>query len=120
MPRIGICGLEVQSRIGVGADERAKAQTLFCDLRLEYGRAASEPDEARTVVDYAELAASVKELAGNGERALIETLAEQVVALLLEFDPRVRRAYVAIRKPAAVAEAAYAYCELERAAEQPA
>lgn len=110
---IGLAGLEVQARIGVGEQERAKAQTLFVDVELEYRRADDAADDESTIVDYADLAESVAAHAGEGERKLIETLARELAEHVLAFDARVEHVALEVKKPGAVPQAAYTYCRCE-------
>ncbi|MES2705099.1 MAG: dihydroneopterin aldolase [Verrucomicrobiota bacterium] len=73
---IQIHGLGFVTRIGVPPEERALPQRLEADVTLwpAGGLADLDEDLSRTV-NYADVAAALREEAGRGERLLIETLA---------------------------------------------
>lgn len=76
--------LELRAQIGVPDMERAEAQRLTVSLRIEPldGFSALDDNLAKTV-DYFAVAEAVKALAGAGPRRLLETLAEEIAALVL-------------------------------------
>ena len=82
---IHISRLELFLHIGVPDEERAAAQRLTVSLTLEPARdfRALGDDIVRTV-DYFSVCEAVKTLAGGHPRRLIETLAEDIAAHLLE------------------------------------
>lgn len=80
-----IHGLELPVQIGVPDEERAGWQTLRADLELELrGRVETFGDEIDATVNYDAVARQVRELAAERPRKLIETLAGEIVAALLE------------------------------------
>ena len=82
--RILIDSLELSSFIGVPGDERAIAQRLTVNLVLEPSRDFTALGDAlENTVDYFRVCAEVKALALARPRRLIETLAEDLAALLL-------------------------------------
>lgn len=82
--RILIDGLELSSCIGVPDEERATAQRLTANLVLEPIRDFTALGDAlENTVDYFRVCAEVKALALARPRRLIETLAEDLAALLL-------------------------------------
>ena len=85
---ISILGLGIVCRVGVPDDERAVPQRLEADLILRplAGFGSLDDDLSRTV-DYADVAARCRELATARPRQLIETLAEELAALLLASWP---------------------------------
>jgi dihydroneopterin aldolase len=84
--KIVIRGLELFTNIGVPAEERAEAQKLRVHLTLEVTR-FPEVDGIEGTVDYKAVADRVRELAAEKERQLIETLAQDVAAVVLnEFE----------------------------------
>jgi len=87
--KLGIHGLSVECRLGVLEEERAKAQTIWIDLTLEIDAAkVAARDDIESSVDYAALVASVKQHVEETAYRLMETLAEDVAALVLrEFAP---------------------------------
>ena len=84
--QIVIRGLQVSARIGVPESERADPQTLRVHLKMETGT-FPERDEIEGTVDYKAVADRVVELAARGERHLIETLAQDIAALVLAEFP---------------------------------
>jgi dihydroneopterin aldolase len=81
---IRISRLELSAQIGVPDEERATPQRLTVDLALEPARRFSDLDDdiARTV-DYFAVCRAVQTLAAERPRKLIETLAEEIAALVL-------------------------------------
>lgn len=81
---IVIEALELSAHIGVPEAERAAPQRLTVSLRLEprEGFAELEDELARTV-DYFAVCQAVQALAKARPRQLIETLAEEIAALVL-------------------------------------
>ncbi|MEI6033939.1 MAG: dihydroneopterin aldolase [Verrucomicrobiae bacterium] len=81
---IWIKSLKVRARIGVEEAERLEPQELHVDLCIQ----PPVPfhlmeDDVRCTIDYAAVAGRVRELAGEGERRLIETLASDIARLLV-------------------------------------
>ena len=95
---ITIAEIEVHCRIGVPVEERAQPQRLLIslDLELDVSKAARADDISRTI-NYHSVFLRVKKLCVERERQLIETLAEEIAAMILaEFETRVVR--VEVRK----------------------
>jgi dihydroneopterin aldolase len=86
--KLSIRGLAVACRLGVLDEERAKAQTIWIDLELEIDASkAAERDDVESSVDYAALMASVKQHVESTSYRLMETLAEDIAALVLTRFP---------------------------------
>jgi dihydroneopterin aldolase len=95
---IEIKGLGVASRMGVPDDERAVAQRLELDVWMWPERGFRDlGDELGGTVDYGVVAERCREVAGERERRLIETLAEEVAEVLLA-GWRLRAVRVTVRK----------------------
>ena len=94
---IRINGLEVQARIGVPDEERAQPQRLVLDVVLESDFRGLGDDISRTT-DYAAAAEWLRAECARREVRLVETLAEDLTAGLLERFPRVSAATIGIRK----------------------
>lgn len=77
--------LRVQSRIGVGAEERASEQELVVTLIVELDRGGAEDDVA-TTIDYQGLAELARSIAAARPRSLLETLAREILAAALALD----------------------------------
>lgn len=84
--QIVIRGLEVTTHIGVPEEERAVAQNLRVHLTLE-GPPFPTDDCIEQTVDYQKVADRVRELAAAKARQLIETLAQEIAATVLEEFP---------------------------------
>ena len=86
--KLVIHGLAVECKLGVLDEERASAQTIWIDLELKIDAAkAAERDDVASSVDYAALVASVKQRVEGTAYRLMETLAEDVAALILRQFP---------------------------------
>jgi dihydroneopterin aldolase len=93
-----IHGLELPTRIGVPDEERAAWQTLRADVVMRLGARMEElGDEIGNTVDYDEAARSLRALAAERPRRLIETLAAEMAGLLLE-KPAVQSVTLTLRK----------------------
>ncbi|MFT6178384.1 MAG: dihydroneopterin aldolase [Akkermansiaceae bacterium] len=84
--QIIIRGLQLSCRIGVPVEERAEPQSLRAHLILEVGP-FSKGDRIEGTVNYKGVADRVREIAGAGERHLLETLAQEIAALILDEFP---------------------------------
>lgn len=87
---IHIEALELSTRIGAFAEERTRPQRLTVSITITPMRSFSAMSDAlENTVDYHALARSVQALASEGERRLIETLAEEIAAhVLTQFPAR--------------------------------
>ena len=88
--------LEVQARVGVADSERAEPQRLLLNVTF-WPQKTGRRDNIADTVDYSELAASLKQFAGQRDYRLIETLAEEMAGHLLARFP-LRKVAVEIRK----------------------
>jgi FolB domain-containing protein len=95
---IRIDSLRVRTRIGVPDDERADEQELEIDLRIEPKRTfAGMQDDISHTIDYALVCDRIAELAAARPRNLIETLAEDIAAMVRR-DFHARSVEVEVRK----------------------
>lgn len=77
--------LELTAHVGVPDAERAAPQRLTVNLSLEPARGFdSLGDDLANTVDYYAVCEAVKALAAARPRKLIETLVEEIAALVLE------------------------------------
>lgn len=77
--------LRLVSRIGVPLEERAIAQTVTVSAEIELKESwRGKGDHLSATLDYAAVAQTLRELAARGERQLIETLADDLAAAILE------------------------------------
>jgi len=82
---IRISALRLTTHIGVPADERAASQVLEADVTLRIRRRfEAMNDELAATIDYAAVAARLQALAAERPRRLIETLAAEMAACVLE------------------------------------
>jgi 7,8-dihydroneopterin aldolase/epimerase/oxygenase len=114
--RLSIEGLRVQAFIGVRDWERRVRQPLVIDLEMRTDAArAAAGDDLADAVDYGAVARRVTEYAGESSFGLIESLAENIAALVRrEFGVGWLR--VRVRKPRAVPNADVVAVEIERGA----
>lgn len=86
--RVVIERLEFQGRCGVTPAERRRPQPLAIDLELDCeGSAAEAADQISKTVDYAQVAERIVELGETQDCALLETFAEQILAMLFTEFP---------------------------------
>lgn len=118
--RLRLKGLRLTGRIGVAPHEMKSLQELVVDIRLGVSRGAPDgdadiaagiPESPSDIVCYDALAQRVKEAVDSRHWPLVEDLAEHLAQMCLA-DGRVRWARVAVRKPAAVANASWAGAEI--------
>lgn len=82
---IRISALRLTTHIGVPDEERATSQVLEADVTLRIaGRFEAMNDEISATIDYAAVAARLQELAAERPRRLIETLAAEMAACVME------------------------------------
>jgi 7,8-dihydroneopterin aldolase/epimerase/oxygenase len=114
MDKVHVEGLVVDAYIGVYDWEHEAAQPLVIDLTMDWdNRKAAATDALEHALDYDALSRAVTALIQERPRALIETVAEEVAAMILQrFNtPRVR---VKVGKPQAVAAARQTAVEIVR------
>ncbi len=99
--RITLTGLRAYGRHGVFDFERADGQDFVVDVTLELDLApAAQMDDVSETVHYGELADRMVAIVAGPPVALIETLADRLVAACLD-DGRVLAATVTVHKPQA-------------------
>ena len=82
--QIHLRGLELPVRIGVPEEERSAWQTLKADVSFTVPtRFEMMSDKITSTVDYAAVALRLRSLAAEKPRQLIETLAAEMTACLL-------------------------------------
>ena len=83
--RLIIRGLEAACRIGTTEQEQTTPQAIWIDIELAIDAAkAARRDDVIDAVDYASLTNTVKALAEATTYRLLETLAEEIAALILK------------------------------------
>ena len=98
MDQIIIEDLEVQFRVGVPDDERAKPQRLLICIRIdhEFGNAQSTDDLSHTI-DYGRITTDLTRFGDGREWKLIEKLANDIAQWILN-DFGARQVQVEVRK----------------------
>ena len=90
--------LDLSAHIGVPDEERISAQRLTVSLRMEVARDFRElNDDLSKTADYFAVCGAIKALAAERPRRLIETLAEEIAAVVLR-DFAVAAVEVVLRK----------------------
>ncbi|MEI6178013.1 MAG: dihydroneopterin aldolase [Verrucomicrobiota bacterium] len=85
---IEIRRLRVTTHIGVPNEERAAAQTLWLTVRMVPGQGFNGlADDLTRTIDYQTVARELQTLAAAKPRNLIETLAVETAAWMLEHHP---------------------------------
>jgi dihydroneopterin aldolase len=99
--RITLTGLRASAFHGVLSHERANGQLFLIDVVVHLSlREAGDTDELSDTIDYGELSARIVAAVESDPVDLIETVAERVAALVLEY-PRAALAEVTVHKPSA-------------------
>ena len=104
---IFINALTFSAIIGVLPHERITPQALTIDLQLETEcfSSAAATDQLNATVDYAEVAKAVETFCVTTKAQLVETLAEGIAQLLLQYD-LITGAHITVSKPDALDKAA--------------
>jgi dihydroneopterin aldolase len=111
----GLHNLRIDCIVGIYPHEREKPQPVFLDLEVDYDFAAAAlSDDVSHAVDYDQIVRMVTELAQARKFQLLETLAEEAAALVLERLPVIQTVRLEIRKPEAVPAAANSFVRLAR------
>lgn len=82
---IRISSLRLATHIGVPDEERATIQELEADITIRVShRFESMQDDIAATIDYAAVATRLRQLAAQRPRRLIETLASEMAACVIE------------------------------------
>jgi FolB domain-containing protein len=105
--QIRIHQLAVEAIVGTREDEQAAPQPLRLNVTFEFdATAAVAGDDLTEAVDYDTMCRAIAARLAERKYALIETLAQDVMTLVVN-DGRVVSAIVEVQKPAAVEAADY-------------
>lgn len=96
--RITLADLEVHYRVGVTEEERSRPQRLLLTVEMDHDFAtAAARDNLADTIDYAQVAGRLLHFGEDCHWELIETLAAEIAAMVLEeFKPR--RVSVEVKK----------------------
>jgi dihydroneopterin aldolase len=113
MDRILIQEARFQSHVGVSDEERTQPQEIIVDIEMFRDlRAAGESDDLRETVCYATVHTKAAQIIGGKAFHLIETIAEQLAAMVLRDFP-IEKVVIRVRKPAALAARNVRYATVE-------
>jgi dihydroneopterin aldolase len=108
--------LRTEAVIGVYDWERTITQPLIIDIELATDTAkAAASDHIEDALDYAAISRRIMETTQDSSHQLIETLAEQLAALVLS-EFAVKAVKMTVTKPSAVPEAQAVGVVIERSA----
>ena len=108
-----IRNLEVLAQIGIYGHEQGKLQPVRINVDLAVEDLIAVEDRLDKVVDYAEVAKSIRAIIDAGHINLAETLAERIAQASFA-DPRVKSARVRVEKLHALPGAESGGVEIER------
>ncbi len=109
-----ISELKLPVTIGVYDWEQKTKQTLLLDLSLQFDNASvAKTDSIEKAIDYEALCQQIMTFASQTSFALIETLAEELAALILK-DPRIWTVQLTLKKPTAIDNANYTAISITR------
>jgi|AP12_2_1047962.scaffolds.fasta_scaffold18972_2 7,8-dihydroneopterin aldolase/epimerase/oxygenase len=93
-------GMEFAGRHGVSDEERSEAQVIELDVELQLDlRQAGLSDDLAQTVDYAEVFELCRAIVEERSFRLLEGMAEQIAAGVLERFHSAERVVITVRKP---------------------
>ncbi len=102
MHKIFLNDLHIDTIIGIYDWERETLQTLSFDLEMDWDiRKAAKSDDIADTLDYGSVANTIVEFVESSHYQLIETLAEDLCALLLKEFP-ILKLKLTLSKPVAL------------------
>lgn len=116
MDKIFLNDLKIDTIIGIYDWERQTPQTLQFDLEINWDiRAAAASDDIADTLDYGAIAQTIVQFVERSSYQLIETLAEDLCALLLSSHP-IPKLTLSLTKPVALHGNNIAKIVIERSA----
>jgi dihydroneopterin aldolase len=97
LDRVFVRDFVVSAQIGAYDFERAIRQRVVFDVEALVRRAGAHPDDMRSIFSYDLILDAIRLVVGQGHVDFVETLAEEVAAVLLQ-HARVRTVRINIRK----------------------
>ncbi len=108
--------LKVETIIGINEIERTMPRQIVLDIECQIAaRTAASEDHINSTVNYCTVATRAREFAAASNYRLLESLAENMAALLLRELP-IQRVRIRAAKPGVLPTAAEAGIEIERSA----
>jgi dihydroneopterin aldolase len=95
--RVLVHDFEILARVGVYENERATPQRLRFNVDADIARASQPAQDLRDVLSYDVIADGIRLIVAEGHIPLIETLAERIASLVLEY-PQVQGVTVKVEK----------------------
>ncbi len=97
---ISLTGLRARGFHGVLPHERSEGQDFVVDVEMQVDAFPADDDLGATI-DYSRVAELVVATIASGPYQLIETLAHEIVARVLDREPLARTVRVTVHKPGA-------------------
>jgi len=114
MDKIIIKNLKARGIIGINEEERRNLQDILINITISADtQPAWESDDIKDCVNYRSVAKNALKIAETAQRLTVEALANDIAAMVLEFD-LVRSVVVRVEKPGAVRFADSVGVEIER------
>ena len=114
MDKIFIKDLLARGIIGVNESERTNPQDILINITIQTDtRAAGLSDDIHDCINYRTVTKKALAIAEKAERLTVEALAEDIAAMILEFD-NVDIVWVCVEKPGAVRFTRSVGAEIER------
>ena len=111
----GLKELEVSCIVGVYEQERNQPQPVIFNIEIDYDFVRpTRSDNIGDAIDYDQVAAVVTDLVRHRSFVLLETMAEEIAAVLFGRIEHIRTIRIEIRKPEAIPDAAYSFVRVER------
>ena len=98
MTTIELIGIELHGYHGVNEDERRDGQLFVFDVRLEVPDGTGASDRIEDTIDYRAVATLVREISDGRAYQLLEALAAELAAAMLERFPA-DAVRISVRKP---------------------
>ena len=115
MDKMILHGLRCTAHIGCKPEERALPQALLVNVAIELDiTPAAASDDLEKTVNYSQLSKAILRHCEASACQLIETLAENLARLVLDFSPLVQAVTLQLQKPAGLPNGDYAAIEVTR------
>jgi len=114
MDKIKLSELKVETIIGIWEWEKRNPQIVSIDLEMSTNiKAAAKSDSIKDALDYKTIAKRIKQYSENNHFELIETLAENLVQIIIE-EFKVEWVKLSVSKPYAIRDSKNVSLTIER------